>query len=163
MIFATAKSAIFFDTSPFFLRRSHGRLLALATSMLIDAPFNRITSDIIGSAIEVHRELGPGLLESIYLACLQLELDAVGRRWLAHCAVPVAYKGRPLALSYRVDLIVEQTVLVELKSVERLLPVHDAQTLTYMRLFDLPAGLLINFNVPKLTDGIRRLINPRRI
>ena len=114
--------------------------------MLIDAPFNSITSDIIGAAIEVHRELGPGLLESIYLACLQLELDAVKRRWLGHCAVPVEYKGRPLALSYRVDLIVEQTVLVELKSVERLLPVHDAQALTYMRLFELPAGLLINFN-----------------
>ena len=131
--------------------------------MLIDAPYNRITSDIIGAAIEVHRELGPGLLESIYLACLQLELDAAGRRWTSHCAVPVTYKGRPLAMSYRVDLIVEETVVVELKSVDRLLPVHAAQTLTYMRLFQVPAGLLVNFNVPKLTDGIKRLINPRVI
>jgi len=129
--------------------------------MLIDAPFNAITGQIIGAAIEVHRILGPGLLESTYMPCLQFELAARQLRLVVQRAVPVVYKGIALDTSYRVDLIVEDLVVVELKSVDRLLPVHQAQVLTYMGLTGCPAGLLINFNVPKLTDGVRRLINPR--
>ena len=128
--------------------------------MLIDAPFNPITKEIIGAAIEVHRSLGPGLLESTYLPCLELEFAARRLRWVTQQVVPIVYKGLTLVASYRVDLIVEDVVVVELKSVERLLTVHDAQVLTYMRLAGCQAGLLINFNVPKLTDGIRRLIRP---
>jgi GxxExxY protein len=129
--------------------------------MLIDAPFNAITGQIIGAAIEVHRILGPGLLESTYMPCLQFELAARQLRFVGQRAVPVVYKGIALDMSYRVDLIVEDLVVVELKSVDRLLPVHQAQVLTYMGLTGCPAGLLINFNVPKLTGGVRRLINPR--
>lgn len=126
--------------------------------MLVDEPFNRITSEIIGSAIEVHRILGPGLLESTYLPCLQFELSERKLRFVTGRAVPVVYKGMPLNTAYRIDLMVEDQVIVELKSVEHLLPVHQAQVLTYLSLTGCPAGLLINFNVPKLTDGVKRLI-----
>ena len=126
--------------------------------MLVDAPFNSITSEIIGSAIEVHRALGPGLLESAYMPCLQYELALRRLRFVAQRAVPIVYKGMAIDTSYRVDLIVEDLVVVELKSVDRLLPVHQAQVLTYLRLTKCPAGLLINFNVPKLLDGVKRLI-----
>jgi GxxExxY protein len=126
--------------------------------MLIDAPFNEITGQIIGAAIEVHRALGPGLLESTYLPCLEYELAARRVRWEAQRVVPIVYKGLTLQTSYRIDLLVENQVVVELKCVERLLTVHDAQVLTYMRLSGCPAGLLLNFNVAKMTDGIRRLI-----
>ena len=129
--------------------------------MLIDATFTPITREIIGAGIEVHRELGPGLLESTYLPCLQFELAARKLRFVTQQAVPVVYKGMALNASYRVDLIVEDQVVVELKAVERLLSVHEAQLLTYMRLTNRPAGLLMNFNVPKLIDGVKRLINPR--
>jgi GxxExxY protein len=128
--------------------------------MLVDAPFNAITGQIIGAAIEVHRVVGPGLLESTYMPCLQFELTARDLRYVVQRAVPIVYKGIALNSSYRVDLIVED-VVVETKSVDRLLPVHQAHVLTYMGLTGCPAGLLINFNVPKLTDGVRRLINPR--
>jgi GxxExxY protein len=130
--------------------------------MLVDAPFNGVTGDIIGAAIEVHRILGPGLLESTYMPCLQFELAASNRRFVAQRAVPILYKGMALDAKYRIDLLVEDLVVVEVKSVDRLLPVHQAQVITYMRLTDCPAGLLINFNVPKLIDGVKRLILPRR-
>lgn len=126
--------------------------------MLIDAPFNDITHQILSAAIEVHRELGPGLLESAYQPCPQYELAARQLRFSAQRSLPVVYKWMVLDTSYRVDLIVEDTVVVELKTVERLLSVHDAQTLTYMRLVDCPAGLLINFNEAKLMNGVRRLL-----
>ena len=126
--------------------------------MLIDAPFNSITGQIIDGAIEVHRVPGPGLLESAYMPCLQYELTARKLRFATQRVVPIVYKGMVLDTSYRVDLIVEDTVVVELKSVAALLPVHSAQLLTYLRLTGHPAGLLMNFNVPKLVDGVRRLI-----
>ena len=129
--------------------------------MLIEAPFNAITSEILSAAIEVHRGLGPGLLESTYMPCLQHELAARKLRFLTQRAVPVVYKGVALDTSYRIDLIVEDVIVVEVKSVTALLEVHQAQLLTYLHLADCPAGLLINFNVPKLMDGVKRLINPR--
>ncbi len=129
--------------------------------MLVDATFNGITAHIIGSAIEVHRTLGPGLLESTYMPCLQFELTARQLRFVTQRTVPIVYKGMALNTTYRIDLLVEDLVVVEVKSVDRLLPVHQAQVLTYLGLTDCPAGLLINFNVPKLIDGVKRLINPR--
>src|SRR6476469_3430507 len=121
-----------------------------------DRPFAELTRRILGSAICVHRQLGPGLLESTYRACLvgQLELDGFGVR--SEVAIPIRYAGSQFESGYRADLVVEGKVLVELKAVERLLPIHEAQTLTYLRHSNLPVGLLINFNVIQLTRGIRR-------
>jgi len=130
--------------------------------MLADVTFNVITREIIGAGIEVHRALGPGLLESAYIPCLQHELAARQLRFVTERAVPIVYKGIALDTKYRIDLIVEDAVIVEVKAVEQLLQVHQAQVLTYMRLTGCPAGLLINFNVAKLIDGVKRLINPRR-
>ena len=129
--------------------------------MLTEAPFNDTTHRIIGAAIEVHRLVGPGLLESAYMPCLQFELAARKMRFVTQRAVPLVYKGMILESAYRIDLIVEDLVVVEIKSIERLLPVHQAQVLTYMGLTGCPAGLLINFNVPRLVDGVKRLINAR--
>jgi GxxExxY protein len=129
--------------------------------VLADVPFNSITAEIIGASIEIHRALGPGVLESAYLPCLQYELGLRRLRFVTQKAVPLVYKELKLDSAYRVDLIVEEIVVVEVKSVDRLLPIHSAQALTYLALTRCPAGLLINFNVPKLTDGVRRLINPR--
>src|SRR5882672_11272061 len=122
--------------------------------MFIDpSTFSHVTRKIIGAAIEVHRTLGPGLLESIYQPCLQLELASRKIRFVAQRPIPIVYKGMPLDASYRVDLIVEDLVVVEVKAVAALAPIHEAQGLTYMRLTGCPAGLLINFNVPLLVDG----------
>jgi GxxExxY protein len=129
--------------------------------MLIDAEFNHITQQILAGAIEAHRALGPGLLESIYAPCLQYELRARELRFITQRAVPIVYKGMTLDGCYRVDLIVEDCVVVELKSAAALVPVHQAQVLTYLGLTDCPVGLLINFNVPRLMDGVKRLLNPR--
>jgi GxxExxY protein len=129
-------------------------------SMLADpAPFKDLTRKILGGAIEVHRTLGPGLLESTYLQCLQHELTARKLRYAAQRSVPIIYKGTLLDASYRVDLIVEDRVIVEVKSVDALAPVHEAQVITYLRLTGCPVGLLINFNVPRLMDGVKRKIN----
>lgn len=116
------------------------------------------TEPIIGAAIEVHRQLGPGLLESTYEECLCHELHLRRIRFQRQLDLPVLYKGLKLNCGYRLDLLVEDTVLVEVKAVEQLLPVHEAQLLTYLRLAAKPVGLLINFNVPLLKDGIRRRV-----
>ena len=129
--------------------------------MLIEA-FNETTGEIIAAAIEVHRALGPGLLESTYSECLQMELAMRRLRYVTQNTLPIVYKGRTLDTSYRVDLIVEDCVVVEVKSVATILPVHHAQVLTYLRLTGCPAGLLINFHVPKLMDGVRRVVSPSR-
>jgi GxxExxY protein len=129
-------------------------------SMLADTPFNTLTSQIIAAAIDVHRALGPGLLESTYSPCLKYELTTRRLRYITERLIPIVYRGMPLEGGYRVDLIVEDTIVVEIKSVERLLAVHQAQVLTYVGLTGCPAGLLINFNVPKLVDGVKRVINP---
>ena len=129
--------------------------------MLVDAPFNSVTREIIGAAIEVHRVLGPGLLESAYIPCLQYELTARKIRFMTQRQLPIVYKGIALGASYRLDFVVEDLVVVEVKSVAGLLPVHEAQLLTYLNLSAHPAGLLINFNVSKLVDGVKRVINPK--
>ncbi len=121
---------------------------------------NRISSKIIGAAINVHKELGPGLLESVYQACLEIELPDMGFTVASEIPVPVVYKGKEIRKEgFRIDLLVENLVIVELKSVERIQPVHKKQLLTYLRLAEKPLGLLINFNEVLLKDGITRIIN----
>jgi GxxExxY protein len=124
---------------------------------------DEVTEKIIGSAIEVHRTLGPGLLESIYEECLVVELGLRGMRVERQKTIPIAYKGRRIAADLKIDMLVENQVVVELKAVEKLLPVHDAQLLTYLRLTGKAVGLLINFNVPLLKEGVRRFVNHFRL
>jgi GxxExxY protein len=128
--------------------------------MDIDANCNETTRAIIGAAIEVHRALGPGLLESAYMEGLQFELTERKLRFVTQLPIPMAYKGIPLQSGYRVDLIVEDRVVVEVKAVSTVLPVHTAQILTYLRLTACPLGLLINFNEALLVDGVHRVVNP---
>jgi len=118
-----------------------------------------LTQVIIGASIEVHRSLGPGLLESAYAACLDYELRCRGLRTEREKALPLRYKQVNLDCGYRLDLVVDNTVVVELKSVDRLERIHEAQLLSYLRLSGFRIGLLINFNVLRLTSGVRRLIN----
>jgi len=116
------------------------------------------TSAIIAAAIEVHRQLGPGLLESAYEECLCHELHLRGLAFQRQVDLPVSYKGLHLDCGYKIDLIVEQEVILELKCVEKILPIHEAQLLTYLKLAGKRVGLLINFNVPLLVQGIKRRI-----
>jgi GxxExxY protein len=117
------------------------------------------TGQIIGAAIAVHRELGPGLLESAYEACLCFEISAAGLVVERQKPLPLTYRGRRLDCGYRIDVVVEDKVAVEVKAVERVQPVHQAQMLSYLRLSGYTVGLLINFNVERLVDGIRRVVN----
>ncbi len=119
---------------------------------------NEVTGAIIGSAIEVHRVLGPGLLESAYEECLCRELAFREIPYSRQQPLPIEYKGAQLDCGYRLDLVVAEQVVVEVKAVEGLLPIHQAQLLTYMKLGGWKVGLLVNFNVPVLKDGIRRLV-----
>jgi GxxExxY protein len=128
--------------------------------MAVDlAAFDNLTERILGAAIDVHRHLGPGLLEAVYQECLVRELAARRVSFVTQQSSSILYKGVRLSGSYRLDLVVENCVVVEIKAVAALAPVHQAQTLTYMRIADCPVGLLINFNVPRLIDGVKRLVN----
>ncbi len=117
-----------------------------------------ITEAIIGCAIEVHRELGPGLLESAYEECLCYELSMRRIPVERQVVLPVVYKGNKLDSVYRIDLLIDRKVVVELKSIEKLLPIHDAQLLTYLKLTGIKTGLLLNFNAAVLKDGLRRMV-----
>jgi GxxExxY protein len=117
-----------------------------------------LTREIIGAAIEVHKALGPGLLESAYERCLAREVALRGLRVERQVEVALEYKGERIDCAYRMDLVVEGGVLVEIKAVEKLLPIHDAQVLTYLRLTGLRKALLLNFNTPYLRGGIKRLV-----
>jgi GxxExxY protein len=119
---------------------------------------NDLTKTIIGAAIEVHRALGPGLLESAYEECLCEELNLRGIAFERQKPLPVKYKGKQLDCGYRLDLLVANAVVLELKAVDTLAPIHDAQLLTYLRLGGWKVGLLINFNVPVLREGIHRKV-----
>jgi GxxExxY protein len=120
---------------------------------------NDITQKVIGAAIEVHKELGPGLLESAYEICLAKELELAGVRFRRQVELPLVYKDVRTDVGYRLDLLVEEKVIIEIKSVEALNDVHLAQVLTYLKLTELHIGLLINFNVAQVRTGIRRIIN----
>lgn len=117
-----------------------------------------ITALVIGAAIEVHRVLGPGLLESAYEECLCHELSLRGIAFERQLALPVDYKGVRLDCGYRLDIVLPGKLVIEVKAVEALAPIHDAQLLTYLKLSGIRTGLLLNFNVPLLRDGIRRLV-----
>ena len=123
--------------------------------MLIE---EQLTEAIIGAAIEVHRELGPGLLESSYQRCLAREFDLRGIKYRNEVDLPVEYKGIYLDCAYRLDFIVEEKVIVEVKAVEKLIPVHEAQLITYLKLTKLQVGLLINFNSAVLRNSIIRRV-----
>jgi GxxExxY protein len=127
--------------------------------MLVPTPHNETTKAIIGAAIEVHRTLGPGLLESIYVRCLCFELKDRHLKFATEVKIPTTYKGHDLGDTYRVDLIVEDVVVVEVKSVAEVLPVHRAQVLTYLRLTGCRIGLIINFNEATLVEGVHRVMN----
>ncbi len=117
-----------------------------------------LTEKVIGCAIEVHRILGPGLLESAYQRCLALELRNTGIQFETEVSMPVRYKNEILDCGYRTDMLIEKSLLVELKAVETILPIHQAQLLTYMKLSGIRIGLLINFYQPRLIDGLKRFI-----
>jgi GxxExxY protein len=120
--------------------------------------FDPLSNKVIGCAIEVHRELGPGLLESTYEQCLAAELTRSRIPFQLQVDLPVSYKGTRLDCSYRIDVLIDQQLIIELKCVEQLQKIHDAQILTYMRLAKIKIGLLINFNVPVLKNGIKRFL-----
>jgi GxxExxY protein len=120
--------------------------------------FDELSRTVIGCGIEVHRNLGPGLLESTYRQCLAYELSRGGLPFQMEVQLPVGYKDILLDCAYRIDLVVRGELIVEIKSVETLLPIYQAQILTYMRLANVPLGLLINFNVTKLQNGIKRFV-----
>ena len=135
-------------------------MLAHVDTAMTDATrLDQITEEIIGAAIEVHRALGPGLLESAYEACLAFELAERGLKLKQQTPVPVQYRDVKLDVGYRLDLLVEGSVIVEIKAVDSLQPVHQAQLLSYLRLSGRRVGLLINFNVKVLKNGISRLVN----
>lgn len=119
---------------------------------------NNISGAIVDCSIRVHKELGPGLLESVFEVCLMKELLAEGLTVRRQVALPVFYKGENIGLDFRIDLLVEEEVIVELKAVDTLLPIHEAQLLTYLKLSEMHLGLLINFNVKLLKDGIKRMV-----
>ena len=120
---------------------------------------NQLSSKIIGAAIEVHRILGPGLLESAYEECLCHELELCKIKFERQESLPIIYKGKKLDCGYRLDIVIENKIIVELKSIEKIEPIHKAQLLSYLKLSDQKLGLLLNFNVSVMKDGIVRLVN----
>ncbi len=120
--------------------------------------YEQLTGQVIGCAIEVHKRLGPGLLETVYEQCLAYELRQQGVDFQLQCILPVTYKDEQLDCGYRIDVLVANKLILELKSVEAIRGIHEAQLLTYMKLAKIKVGLLINFNTLKLTDGIKRMV-----
>lgn len=123
-------------------------------------PGSALTNRVIGCAIEVHRTLGPGLLESVYETCLCEELAAAGLAFARQRSLPVVYKGQTLDGHYQMDIVVEDALVLEIKAVHQVLPIHEAQLQTYLRLSGLFLGLVMNFNAARVKDGIRRVIGP---
>ena len=131
---------------------------------LLDNPaVNALTGQAIGCAVEVHRQLGPGLLESVYAVCLVRELRRAQLHVLTDQHVPLIYKGEQLGSTLELDIVVNGTLVIEVKAVQALAPIHEAQLLTYLKLAGYPIGLLINFNVPLLKDGVSRVINKEKL
>jgi GxxExxY protein len=122
---------------------------------------NQITREIVDAAYKLHSRLGPGLMESAYRLILKHDLESRGLQVAPEAPITFEYEGITIANGFRVDLLVERSVVVELKSLERLAPVHTQQILTYLRLLDLPVGLLINFGAARMDDGLKRIINKR--
>lgn len=128
--------------------------------MITKAFLNALSYKIVGHAIEVHKHLGPGLLESVYLECLKKELSLRGFNFKSQLIVPINYKGLSIDADYRLDLLIEDILVVELKAMEGILPVHEAQLLTYMKLMQKPKGILINFNCANIVkEGSKQMVN----
>lgn len=128
-------------------------------NLISEAELNQISSKIIAAAIDVHRELGPGLLESVYEYCFFEELTTRGLFVKKQVQLPIIYKGKALEKDFFIDLLVDDEIVIEIKAIETILPVHEVQLVTYLKLANKRLGLLINFNVPKLVEGIRRKVN----
>src|SRR5690348_11861737 len=126
--------------------------------MLTNSPVEHLAASVVDSALRVHRALGPGLLESVYEKCLAYELRQRGLHVRCGVPVPILYEGKPIDAELRVDMLIGQSIIIENKSVESLLPVHHAQILTYLKLTDLHLGFLINWNVPLLKHGLKRIV-----
>jgi GxxExxY protein len=126
---------------------------------LTESELNELSGKIISAAIEVHKELGPGLLESVYEHCFYNELINRGLFVRKQVQLPIIYKGKILEKDFYIDLLIEEEIIIEIKAIDILLPVHEVQLVTYLKLSDKRLGLLINFNVPKLVEGIRRKVN----
>lgn len=124
----------------------------------LDYPHHKLTGRVIAAAVEVHREMGPGLLESVYQRALEFEMASRKIPFRSQAELPVQYKGNDLGSTLRLDFVIDDAVVLEIKSVSILEPIHTAQLLTYLRLSLLPVGLLINFNMPKVTDGVVRRV-----
>ena len=121
--------------------------------------YNKISGIILNSAIEVHREIGPGLLESVYETCLIDELKRYDLSAINQVELPIVYKGKKLDKNFRIDVLVENEIIIELKTVDKILPVHEAQIISYLKLADKKLGFLINFNVSLLKNGFKRFVN----
>ena len=130
-------------------------------ALITDTPYHKITDRIIACAIRVHEKLGPGLLEEPYGLALAVEMAEEGLRFVKEKRLPVIYNGKPLGSTYVMDFVVEDMVVLEIKAVSEVLRVHRAQVLTYLKLSGYPAGLLINFNVMKLVEGVTRVLNDK--
>ena len=141
------------------LRGRQGKSFTALRAIGLIMDINELSSKIIGAAIEVHKKLGPGLLESVYEECICHELSLRGISFERQKALPVVYKGKKLDCGYRLDIVVENAIILELKSCEKIEPIHRAQLLTYLKLSDLNLGLLLNFNTPVMRDGIVRIVN----
>lgn len=141
------------------LRKKNKLFTAEGTEVNEEKRLNKITETILGVAINIHRALGPGLLESTYEACMVYDLSQTGLRVEQQKSLPVVYRGVKLECGYRLDLMIETEVIVEIKSIEKLLPIHKAQLMSYLKLSGCKVGLLINFNVEVLKDGIQRVVN----
>ena len=133
--------------------------MAIQKGEAVEDNLNELTERVIGACIEIHRTLGPGLLESAYEECLCYELGKQGLEFTRQQPLPVVYKGVRLDCGYVMDVVVENALILELKTVERLLPIHEAQLLTYLKLTGLSLGLLLNFNVPVFKYGVKRIAN----
>jgi GxxExxY protein len=128
--------------------------------MMTKSFLNDLSYKIVGCAIEVHKHLGPGLLESVYLECMKKELFLRGINFVSQLLVPINYKGLLMAAEYRLDLLIEDSIVAELKAMDGLLPVHEAQLLTYMKLLQKPKGILINFNCSNIVkEGSKQMVN----
>ncbi|MBN8248714.1 MAG: GxxExxY protein [Verrucomicrobia bacterium] len=137
------------------------RTTGIGERIVVPAEVETLATIAVNAAFEVHRELGPGLLESAYEAAFAWELESQGVRFQRQVPVPVHYKGRRIELGFRADVLMGSRLLVELKAVEGILPVHKAQVITYLKVLNLPLGLLINFNEVLIKDGLRRVLNLR--
>jgi len=136
--------------------RRHGD--TVEHGVALSAELNRLGTEILDAAFSVHRELGPGLLESVYEACLCRELNLRRLWWRQQVPVPIVYKGEAIDGLFGLDFLVEESVIIELKSVENILPVHKAHLPKYLKLTDIRLGYILNFNVPMLRDGIKRIV-----